>query len=196
MILTAITGSIGCGKTTIAHVLRRQGYLVYDIDKWVKHLYYKKDFLEIIEKYFPQVFDNGVLDKKKLRQLVFDDRTKLKVLESLIHPLLEQRLRKIIRRNRNNGGVVFIDGALLFEMGWDKFCDYVILADLCYDKQKERVIKRDGISAEDFDKINALQMPGEEKLKKVDFVIDTDVTEGGLIRQIIDTVMEIETCKL
>ncbi len=191
MILTAITGSIGCGKTTISNMLREQGYLVYDIDKWVKLLYYKDNFLNIVQQNFPQVFENGLLNKRKLRQLVFDDYNQLKILEDLIHPFLERKLRKIIRKNKNDG-LVFVDVALLFEMGWEKFFDYVVLADVCYDKQKERVMKRDNITAEDFDKINQLQMPRDEKVKKVDFVIDTDVVKGQLIRQIFDMVRNIQ----
>ena len=70
MIFTAITGSIGCGKTTISDILRRFGYLVYDADKWVKHLYYRKDFLKIIRAEFPQVFDGEFFNKRKLRENV------------------------------------------------------------------------------------------------------------------------------
>ena len=69
MILTAITGSIGCGKTTLANILREQGYLVYDIDKWVKYLYFDKRFLSIIQKFFPETFENNVFNKRKLRTI-------------------------------------------------------------------------------------------------------------------------------
>ena len=89
MIFVAITGSIGCGKTTVANVLRKLGYLVYDADKWVKILYFKKDFLSEIQKYFPQVFVNGVFNKKMLRSVVFQNPQKLKILENLIHPFLK-----------------------------------------------------------------------------------------------------------
>lgn len=191
MILTAITGSIGCGKTTLSDILREQGYLVYDIDKWVKYLYYKKDFLEVIKKYFPQAFENDIFNKRKLRTLVFDDANKLKELESLIHPFLEKKLRHIIRTNKNEG-IVFVDVALLYERKWDKFFDFVILADVVEEIQKERVMKRDHISAEDFYKINNLQMPMAEKRKKVDFIIDTNVSLNKLRREIFYIVERID----
>lgn len=191
MILTAITGSIGCGKTTVSNVLRRQGYLVYDIDKWVKLLYYKKDFLAVIEKHFPEAFDKqGVFNKRALRNLVFGNLLKLKLLESLIHPFLTARLRKIIRTYKNEG-LVFVDVALLFEMGWDKYFDYVIVADVDYEEQKKRVMKRDGISAEDFEKINKVQMPQKEKKQRADFVINTGGTEGVLICNVLSVVGEL-----
>lgn len=191
MILTAITGSIGCGKTTVSEFLRGQGYLVYDIDKWVKLLYYKKDFLAVIKKYFPETFDEqGVFNKRALRSLVFGNPLKLKLLESLIHPFLTARLRKIIRTSKNEG-LVFVDVALLFEMGWDKYFDYVIVADVDYEEQKRRVMKRDGISAEDFEKINKVQMPQKEKKQRADFVINTGGTDGMLIRNVLNVIEEL-----
>lgn len=190
MILTAITGSIGCGKTTISKVLRNLGFLVYDIDKWVKYLYYNKHFLDVIKIHFPEVFEDGLFNKRKLRTLVFDNVEKLRLLESLIHPFLTARLRKIIRCSKNEG-LVFVDVALLFEMGWDKYFDYVILADVDYETQKLRVMKRDGITAEDFDKINNLQMPRAEKLQYVDFIINTDVSKNALRSALIRILEEL-----
>ncbi len=185
MILAAITGSIGCGKTTISNILRKQGFLVYDIDKWVKLLYYKKDFLEVIKKHFPEAFDEqGIFNKRALRILVFDNQEKLRILEQLIHPFLTAKLRRIVRRNKNQG-VVFVDVALLYEMGWDKYFDFVVLVDVEYNEQKVRVMKRDNISADDFEKINKLQMPQEIKRKKANFIIDTSQTEGALIQNLL-----------
>ncbi len=191
MILTAITGSIGCGKTTISCILREQGFLVYDMDKWVKLLYYKKDFLQTIKKYFPEVFDlQGDFNKRALRNLVFNNSDRLKVLENLIHPFLTDKLRKIIRRNKNEG-LVFVDVALLYEMGWDKYFDYVIVADVDYEEQKKRVMKRDCISAEDFEKINKVQLSQLEKKRKADFIIDTGGTNGQLVRNVLSVIEEL-----
>lgn len=190
MELIAITGSIGCGKTTISNVLRSFGFLVYDVDKWVKYLYYNKDFLDTIKIKFPQAFKGGKFNKRELRMLVFDNPDKLRELESLIHPFLTRKLRGIIRRGKDEG-IVFIDVALLFELGWDKFCSYVVLADTEYEIQKQRVMHRDKISAVDFDKINSLQMPREEKKKKADFIIDTGVDMQKLRKNIVDLIRRI-----
>lgn len=191
MILTAITGSIGCGKTTLANILREQGYLVYDIDKWVKYLYFDKRFLSIIQKFFPETFENNVFNKRKLRTIVFDNPMKLKELENLIHPFLGKKLRHIIRTSKNNG-IVFVDVALLYEMNWNKYFNYVILADVDEKIQKERVIKRDNISEEDFYKINKLQMPMAEKRKKVDFIINTGVNINELRRELFYVIERID----
>lgn len=185
MIFTAITGSIGCGKTTISNILREQGYLVYDVDKWVKYIYYKKSFLNVIKLYFPEVFDGDNFDKRKLRNIVFSDKNKLKILEEIIHPFLKNRLKKIIRCNKNKG-LVFVDVALLFEMGWDKYFDIILLADVDENTQRERVMKRDNITADDFDKINNIQMPMDEKRKKVDLIVNTGVSINKLRKDILN----------
>ncbi len=184
MIFVAITGSIGCGKTTVAHILRKLGYLVYDADKWVKFLYFKQDFLCEIQKNFPQVFVNGIFNKKMLRTVVFQNPKQLKILENLIHPFLTKKLRQIIRYRRNEG-IVFFEAPLLFELGWDKFFNYVIVADVEYEIQKERVMKRDKISEDEFIRINSLQMPRCDKICRADMVIDTGVGLDKLRRNIV-----------
>ena len=189
MILTAITGSIGCGKTTLSDILRGQGFLVYDIDKWVKYIYYKKSFLNVIKKIFPEVFIDGVFNKRELRNLVFNNPQKLKLLESIIHPFLEKRFRRIIRFNKNRG-LVFVDVALLFEMGWDKYFDFILLADVEKEIQKKRVMQRDNITAEDFEKIDKIQMPMEEKREKVDFIINTGIEKKKLTKSVLE-VLEV-----
>lgn len=184
MIFVAITGSIGCGKTTVANILRKLGYLVYDADKWVKVLYFKKDFLSEIQKFFPQTFVNGKFDKKMLRSVVFQNPHQLKILENLIHPFLTKKLRRIIRGQRNDG-VVFFEAPLLFELRWDKFFDYVVVVVVDYEIQKERVMKRDNVSEDEFVRINALQMPRCDKICRADIVIDTGESLGKLRKNIV-----------
>lgn len=95
MKLVAITGSIGCGKTTLASMVRRLGYCVYDVDGWVRRLYFKKDFIRVIGKHFPQVLEDEKVNKRALRNIVFNDNARLKELESLIHPFLRQYLKRL-----------------------------------------------------------------------------------------------------
>ena len=191
MAFVAITGSIGCGKTTISNILRDMGFLVYDVDAWCRELYFKNDFLETIRGVFPEVFDGDVFNKRALRNIVFSDVNKLKILENLIHPYLTKRLLDSVS-DYNGSDIVFTDVALLYEMGWNQYFDKVILADVDYETQKSRVMKRDGISGEDFDKINNIQMKRDEKIKKVDFVINTGCNEEELIKKIKELIKDIK----
>ncbi len=192
MRLIAITGSIGCGKTTIAGLVRSLGYAVFDVDAWVRRLYYKKSFIEVIRQNFPEVVENMVVNKRKLRNIVFNDNAKLKKLEGLIHPFLKQTLLKTIQKNAKSDYLLFVDVALLFEMGWEKYCDSVILATVDYDIQKKRVMARDNVSGEDFDKINNVQLASESKILLSDIVIDTDLPKNKLLVKLMRIIEELK----
>lgn len=194
MKLAAITGSIGCGKTTLSKIVRRLGYVVYDIDGWVRRLYYQKDFIKVIAAHFPEVMEGEKVNKRKLRNLVFGDNARLKVLESLIHPFLKQTLMNVRRRNARRADLFFMDVALLFEMGWDKYCDYIVVADVDYETQKMRVMRRDNISAADFDKINRIQMDNAAKKVLADVIINTDKPINMLKVELLAMIEEIEEC--
>lgn len=194
MKLAAITGSIGCGKTTLSKIVRRLGYVVYDIDGWVRRLYYQKDFIKVIAAHFPEVMEGEKVNKRKLRNLVFGDNARLKVLESLIHPFLKQTLMNVRRRNARRADLFFMDVALLFEMGWDKYCDYIVVADVDYETQKMRVMRRDNISAADFDKINWIQMDNAAKKVLADVIINTDKPINLLKVELLAMIEEIEGC--
>ena len=192
MKIIAITGSIGCGKTFLANIIRSLGYVVYDADKWCKYLYYRPAFLKVIKQNFPEVFEvDGSFNKRKLRNLVFNDNSELKRLEKLIHPFLKQKLLNVIRKNAKTERVFFFDAALLYEMKWDIYCQAVILADVDKNIQKQRVMTRDRISAEDFEKIVSVQMDNEQKKQFADVVINTDNTENLLKAELIQIIEEL-----
>jgi dephospho-CoA kinase len=195
MLLVGITGSIGCGKTTLAKIVQKLGYAVLDIDGWVRKIYYNKDFLQVLEQVFPEAVQNGVADKRYLRKLVFNDKKQLERLESLIYPFLNTQIRRLIHKNAQKNTIFFLDAALLFEKKWDKYCDFIILADVEYEIQKQRVMKRDNVSAEDFDSINDIQIKNEDKKHKVNKVIDTNNSLNLLKVELIDVLNSLELAK-
>ena len=191
MKIIAITGSIGCGKTYISNIIRSLYYPVFDADKEIKLFYKNKEFLEDIKSEFPKCFENNVFNKRKLRDLVFNDNKKLKKLEAKTHPLLKKKFKNKIKKSAKNSELFFIDAALIFEMGWDVFCDYIILADVDKNIQKQRVIKRDNINEQDFEKIIANQTDNEIKKEKSDFVINTEIPEGIIKVMLIKFIDEV-----
>ena len=193
MKLVAITGSIGCGKTTIAKIVGKMGYTVFDVDGWVRRLYFKKDFIKVIQEHFPAVAENGQVNKRALRNIVFSDNRQLKVLEGLIHPFLRETLKDVIRKNACRNDIFFIDVALLFEMGWDKYCDFILVADVDYEIQKQRVMNRDKVTAEDFDKINNVQLSNSYKINLADVVVNTDKPKNLLKVEMINIIQGLES---
>lgn len=193
MKLVAITGSIGCGKTTIAKIVGKLGYTVFDVDGWVRRLYFKKDFIKVIQEHFPAVAEDGQVNKRALRNIVFSDNRQLKVLEGLIHPFLRETLKDVIRKNACRNDIFFIDVALLFEMGWDKYCDFILVADVDYEIQKQRVMNRDKVTAEDFDKINNVQLSNSYKINLADVVVNTDKPKNLLKVEMINIIQGLES---
>lgn len=192
MQIVGITGSIGCGKTYLANLLKSMGYSVYNPDLWVRDLYRKKDFIEVIKQNFPLAFNkDGCLDKRALRDIVFNDNKQLKKLESLIHPFLKCRLKKVIHQFAKEEDLLFLDAALLIEAGWDRYCDYVILADVDEKIQIERVMKRDNVKEEDVKKIIAVQSDKMQKYSVAHYVIDTGLANGVNKIQLIKFIQEI-----
>lgn len=186
MQIIAITGSIGCGKTTLAGIIRQAGYVVYDVDQWCRHLYFEKAFLEKIYQNFPFTFENGSFNKRALRNYVFANPDQLRKLEKLTHPFLKKKFLSIIHRYAKTDAVIFIDVAILFEMGWDKYCTCIIVADTDPETQKQRVMLRDHVSAEDFERIVNLQMNNQDKIKRADAVIETNQPLGVLKAQLVE----------
>ena len=178
--------------TTLAGIVRKLGYVVFDMDGWVRGIYHNKFFLEKLSKRFPESVKEGFADKKFLRKIVFSDKDKLNQLEDLIYPFLDRKIRKIIKKKARKNFLCFLDVALLFEKGWDKYCDFVILADVDPEIQKERVMKRDCISEEDFDKINNIQLKNSDKKVLSDVVIDTNKSLNLLKNELIKIISGLE----
>ena len=65
----------------VRNILRKQGFIVNDIDGWCRELYYRDDFLEVIKKHFPESFIDNKFNKRVLRNLVFDDVKKFGITE-------------------------------------------------------------------------------------------------------------------
>ena len=153
MYLVGITGFIGSGKTTVGHILKSLGYVVFDMDVWCRNMYKDTEFLNTIKQNFPSTFVNNIFNKKKLRNLVFSNYTELKKLESLTHPYLKNKLLKIIHHQRFNPYTFFIETALLYQMNLEKFCQSVIITEAPYDVMLNRTIIRDNIKTQDFNNI-------------------------------------------
>ena len=122
MKIIGITGFIGCGKSTIAHIVRKLGFCVFDADFWGKQAYKNNKVLARVKEFFPEVFKNNKISKTTLREIVFHNQEKLKILENIIHPFVFDKLKSTIRKNSKKSSLLFIDLALLYEMGWDKYC--------------------------------------------------------------------------
>lgn len=174
MLLVGLTGSIGMGKSTIAKRFRALGVPVIDADQVVHDLYSGAAVVPV-EAAFPGVVVDGVIDRAKLSAVLMQDGGRFKELEAIVHPLVHEAQRDLMRGFHDAGEkLVVLENPLLFEMGGDARVDYTVVVSAGPDVQRARVLAREGMTAEKFEAILARQVPDAEKRRRADFVVDTD----------------------
>ena len=161
----AITGNIASGKSQLENILKEYGYSVYDTDK-IAHSFLD----ELTEFYGYDVFTNGHIDRKKLGSLVFNNNDLKSKLEELIHPKIKKRIIEIFELHKNEK-IVFISVPLLYETGFEKLFDKVILITVEKETQLKRLMGRNNLSEEEANKRIQSQIPQEQKINLANFVI-------------------------
>ena len=171
-----LTVGIGSGKSTVAKLLKDLSYPVIDADVVAKQVIAPSTpaFHQIVQNFGPAIQDEkGQIDRKKLAQLVFRDKSQLELLESIIHPLVQDKVREERRQYESQGHpMAFYDVPLLFEKKLHAQFDAVVLVRATEEQQIERVSKREGGSKEDAIRRVKNQMTFEEKAKGAQYVLD------------------------
>ena len=172
--ILGLTGSIAMGKTTVANMFRDIGVPVWCADKEVNKLYSKDgEATKIFTKEFPNVVTETGIDKNQLRTLIHEDNNILRKVEKIVHPLLHKSKADFIERNQKSPIIIF-DIPLLFEKNQERNFDAVAVVTASEVTQKNRVLKRESMSEKDFLLIKRNQLDEEEKLKRADFILNTD----------------------
>ena len=169
-----LTGSIGMGKTTISKMFRDLGVPVWCADTEVNKLYEKNGAAtKLFSKEFPSVVTETGVDKNKLRNLIHQDPSILKKIEEIVHPLLGDSKINFINSNKDSLFVIF-DIPLLLEKNQEKNFDAVLVITASENTQKNRVLSRENMVEKDFQLIKQNQLNEEEKVKRADYIINTD----------------------
>ena len=172
--ILGLTGSIAMGKTTVSNLFRDLGVQVWCADNEVNELYKSNGAAtKIFSKEFPSVVTKTGVSKKNLRNLIHKDNAILRKVERIVHPLLEHSKVDFIRSNKDSPLIVF-DIPLLFEKQQERNFDAVLVVTASELTQKKRVLSRKNITEKDFQLIKRNQMNEQEKIKKADFLINTD----------------------
>src|ERR1700756_3437674 len=129
MKVLGLTGGIGMGKSTAAAAFRRARIPVFDADLAVHRLQARGGrAVRAIEAAFPGTVKDGAVDRTALRNAVLNDKAAFTRLEKILHPMVEAEERAFIGRARRQGQrAVVLDVPLLFEVGWDKHTDTVVV---------------------------------------------------------------------
>ena len=159
-----LTGGIASGKTTVCNLFKDLSVEIIDADV-ISHELSKKGgaaFEEIIEAFEDEIIGNdGELDRKKLRSIVFNDDSKKKMLEGIIHPKVLLRINEKIKASQSD--YLIISVPLMIETGMNAMMDRVLLIDCNVETQIERLSQRDQSSREEAIKIIESQASIESK---------------------------------
>ncbi len=185
MFTVALTGGIGCGKSTICELFNAQGVPIIDTDQIAHQLVMPgMPALEQITSAFgnDMLTEDGQLDRQKLASQIFSDAEQKKQLESILHPLIRNEVQKQIEQLSTAYCIVAIP--LLFETGQQGRYDYTLVVDCEEHQQVERTLARDGRTEQQIREIIKSQMPRTQRLKLADEIIDNRSTADRLIPQI------------
>ena len=170
--IIGLTGGIGSGKTSIAKYFEQNGIPVYIADDRAKMVSSKPEVVKkIITAFGNEILDNNkYISKEKLSNIVFTDKKKLQLLNSIIHPEVKKDFIEWVKMQ--NKPFVIKEAAILFESGSYKDCDLIITIIAPIEERIKRVMLRDNISREKvLDRISN-QWSDEERIKKSDFIIE------------------------
>lgn len=174
MIKIGLTGGIGVGKSFVAEVFQKMGYPIFSADYHAKKCMQESEELKanIIKEFGKDMYQNGVLQRKKLATIVFNDLVQLHKLNQIVHPYVQLEFENWCKKQTAH--FVIKEAAILFESGANKGLDAVICVTAPLPVRIQRVMQRDKCSAKEvLDRI-AMQMPQETKEKLADFVIIND----------------------
>lgn len=188
--IIGLTGGIGSGKTTIANYFSSLGIPVYIADEEAKKLLYDKEVVNAVKEALgEEVLTNGLPDKKKLAEIVFNDKQKLALLNSIIHPKVQEHFYEWVQSHQNSNFVIK-EAAILFESGSYKDCDKVILVTAPLDVRVKRVMARDNVTEDKVLERIANQWDDERKAKLSDYVI-TNISLEAAKKEVDKIVKEL-----
>lgn len=169
-IVIGITGEIAAGKSVAANFLKGKGIQVIDADKIGHEIIQRDDVKDQLVKTFgKEILSNGKkVSRQTLGEIVFSDLTRLKQLNSIVHPIL---INEIINRiNHAQAKFLVIDAALLCDWGLDKICDYTILIIADPSIREQRLVKK-GLTPE---KAKKRILAQRVQCDKIDFVVENN----------------------
>ena len=185
MIKIGLTGGIGSGKTTVAKIFESLHIPVYYADDAAKKLMNTNEQLKasIIQHFGKESYQNGELDRKYLAGIVFNDKEKLALLNSLTHPITIKDAEDWM--NKQTTPYVIKEAAILFESGAAEKLDYIIGVYAPQHIRVKRVMDRDNLPVEEVMKRITRQIDEEMKMKLCDFII-TNNEEQLVIPQVLE----------
>ena len=172
MILVGLTGGIGSGKSTVINYFKELGITCYQADDEAKKLMNSdKGLIKKIKNSFgDSIYINSKLDRKKLSAIVFTDKQKLELLNSIVHTYVNRHFENYCKGLEDI--YIIKEVAIIFEIGTQNKFDKIILVRAPKEDRVKRIINRDKCNRQDaINRINN-QIADDDKIDQCDFIID------------------------
>jgi phosphopantetheine adenylyltransferase/dephospho-CoA kinase len=179
-----LTGGIASGKSVVSRMLAERGALMIDADK-VGHEAYAPGsdcYRAVIDAFGADIVAaDGQIDRKALGAKVFGDPEQRKRLEGIVWPWMRATMDERLRRLRQEGvPVVVLEAAVLIEADWTPIVDQVWVVIVPPELAKERIMLRNGLSAEQADQRIGAQLTNEERARHGQVIIENAGTLAEL----------------
>ncbi len=187
-LVIAITGGMGCGQTTVAKFFQKWGAKDINADLVARQVVNQDpEVRKELEKAFGKhiFYRNGRLNRKLLARIVFQDESKTRRLNRIVHPRMVSRIIDEIEKAREEGKypIIAIDAALIYELNLEHMFDYVVVVSSRMSQRIQRIKERDKIPEKEIIYRIQRQLPIEEKMKWGDFVIENNSSLEDLERK-------------
>ena len=186
--IVGLTGGIGSGKSTAVKIFKELGIDSIDADDVAKNIIdsnknARKLFIEEFgDKY---ILKNHKINRDLLREDIFNNKSKIKKLESIIHPIVREEIFEFIQKSESI--YTIIDVPLIFETKSEDFYNKIVVVDCDTNTQILRASQRDNKTEESILKIIGNQATREERFSIADYVINNDSSYGNLKKEVIKT---------
>ena len=184
MLVVALTGGIGAGKSTVAQNFAELGALVVDADQLARIAIERGSdgFAEVLLRFGDEIILNGDIDRKMLAEIVFSDEAARKDLEKIIHPRVQATFAEVVE-DLEHDDILIYEIPLLAETDAAEKFDYIITVEADMELRKARLLKR-GLYISQIEKRMAAQASQESREAIADSVIRNDGDEDSLLRQV------------
>ena len=187
MKLIGLTGAIGSGKSSVSQRLAQKGALIIDGDAIAKQLQQKGSSLleKMVHAFGDVLLPSGELDRQKVAQIVFNDAEKLKQLNGIMHPAINDEIMRQVHEQIDTQQIVVLDMPLLVENPRTGFSALVIV-DIDPETAISRLVSHRKMNKDDARKRMSSQATREQRLSVADRVIDNNGELSELQAQIDD----------